>query len=154
MQYPDFSTHVDPPDLLRRFLPTPLKAMYRVGPGQILVKTNDFTLLPALPSGSHSDSHVEHTLEWKLIRDGDSLGLLESPVFLSSPALTIVVMGSACLLGLDHKRRELIGFIGAEIDARTHQEFLVPFLCQLTKEVFYAELLTEFIDRSKESVYE
>ena len=41
--------------------------------------------------------------EWKLIRDADSPGLLEPPMFLTSATLTVVAMGTACLLGLDHE---------------------------------------------------
>ena len=35
---------------------------------------------------------------------------------------------------LDHERRELICFIGAEVDAKAFQDFLVPFLCRLSVE--------------------
>jgi hypothetical protein len=49
-------------------------------------------------------------------------------------------MGTACLLALDHERRELLGFVGADVDARTHQEFLVPFLCRMTNEAFEEQL--------------
>lgn len=136
MQQPDFTRHNDPLDLLRRFVPTPLKAVYRIGSVQVIVRTNDITLLPTFPLGAELDVSRGQHLRWKLIRDVDSPGFLDEPVFLTSGVLTIVEMGTACLLALDHERRELLGFIGADIDARTHQEFLVPFLCQMTNEVF------------------
>jgi len=47
---------------------------------------------------------------------------------LTSGTLTIVYMGTACLLGLDHQRRELLGFIGVEVGASTFQEYLLPIL--------------------------
>jgi hypothetical protein len=138
VQRHDFPHHNDPLDLLRRFVPTPLKAVYRIGSVRVIVQTNDITLLPAFPLGADLDVEGKQTVEWKLVRDVDSPGLLEEPVFLNSGALTIVEMGTACLLAVDHERRELLGFIGADIDARTHQEFLVPFLCRMTNEVFTA----------------
>jgi hypothetical protein len=124
----------NPLDLLRRFVPTPLKANYLVGHVQVTVQTNDFTLLPALPLGASLDVQSEQTLEWKLVRDADSHGNLEEPMWLRSGMLTIVEMGPTCLLGLDFERRELLGFIGAAVDARTYQEYLVPMLCRMTKE--------------------
>jgi hypothetical protein len=145
VQQPDFPRHNDPLDLLRRFVPTPLKAIYRIGSVQVIVRTNDITLLPAFPLGADLDVNGERNLEWRLIRDADSPGLLDEPVFLNSGVLTIVEMGTACLLALDHERRELLGFIGADIDARTHQEFLVPFLCRMTNEVFSSDSFQGFI---------
>jgi hypothetical protein len=145
VQQPDFPRHNDPLDLLRRFVPTPLKAVYRIGSVQVVVRTNDITLLPAFPLGADLDLTREQNLQWKLIRDVDSPGLLDEPVFLNSGVLTIVGMGTACLLALDHERRELLGFIGADIDARTHQEFLVPFLCRMTNEVFSGDSLERFV---------
>jgi hypothetical protein len=147
MQQHDFPNHNDPLDLLRRFVPTPLKAVYRIDSVSVIVRTNDITLLPAFPLGA--DLHIDgaQILEWKLIRDTDSFGLLEEPVFLNSGALTIVEMGVACLLALDHERRELLGFIGADVDARTHQEFLVPFLCRMTNEVFAADPFQGFVSK-------
>jgi hypothetical protein len=139
MQPFDVSIRLDPLDLLRRFIPTPLKATYRIGPVRVTVQTNDFSLLPTLPSQPDAGGTDDCHLEWKLVRDTDSSGLLETPTFLTAGALTIVEMGPACLLGLDHERRELLGFIGADIDARTHQNFLVPFLCQMTNDAFAAK---------------
>jgi hypothetical protein len=100
-----------------------------------MVQTNDFTLLPALPFDADHDGASEQSLEWTLIRDADSHGLLEPMLFLKSGTLTVVLLGTACLVGLDHERRELFAFIGADIDVRAHQEFLVPLLCQMANEV-------------------
>lgn len=134
MQQLDSTNYSDPLDMLRRFIPTPLKAVYRIGSVRVMVETNDFTLLPTLPLETEVDDAGEGTLEWKLVRDGDARGLLETPVFLSSGSLTVVEMGTACLLGLDHERRELLGFLGHDVDPRTYQEFLVPLLCRMTND--------------------
>jgi hypothetical protein len=131
----DSTNYQDPLDLLRRFIPTPLRTRFRVGDSNVTVETNDFTLLPALPlDTAPADAHPAD-IEWKLVRDLDAPGLLEEPLLLSSGNLTVVGMGTACLLGLDHERRELLCFIGPDIDGRTFQEFLVPYFCRLTSQV-------------------
>jgi hypothetical protein len=135
MQEHDSLSYAEPPDLLRRFVPTSVKAVYRVGGIRVLVQTNDSTLLPALPPAQDHVRAEEQNMAWTLIRDEESPGLLEPPLFLKLGRLTVVTMGIACLMGLDHEKRELIGFIGADIDPRTHQESLVPLLCQMTNEV-------------------
>lgn len=131
------SRHYDDPlDLLRRFIPAPLKASYRVGAVQVTVKTNDITLLPTFPLEVNLEVLGEQRLEWRLIRDADSTDTLGPPIFMNSGGLTVVGMGPACLIGVDHEKRELLAFIGAAIDSRTHQDFLIPLFCQLTNEVF------------------
>lgn len=145
MQQYESAHHDDPLDLLRRFVPTPLKTVYRIGQLRVVVRTNDITLLPAFPLGADLDSSGEETFQWKLVRDLDSRGHLGEPVFLTSGALTVVEMGTACLLAVDHERRELLGFVGADVDARTHQEFLVPFLCRMTNEVIAADPFDGFV---------
>ncbi len=131
----DSTNYQDPLDALRRFIPTPLRTRFRAGDAIVTVETNDFTLLPALPLEDSATTADPADIEWKLVRDLDALGLLEEPLLLSSGNLTIVGMGTACLLGLDHERRELLCFIGADIDSRTFQEFLVPYFCRLTNEL-------------------
>lgn len=124
----------DPLDVLRRFAPTPFKAVYRIGSHRATVQTNDIALFPALPLEVDTISPGTNDLEWKLIRDSDVPGLLTPPVVLNCGALTIVEMGTPCLIAFDHERKELLGFIGADVDGPTHQEFLVPFLCRIINE--------------------
>ncbi len=139
MQDSEPLNNLEAPDLLRRFIPTPVKGKYCVGGLRMMVQTNDFTLLPALPFDPDHDGAGEQNLAWTLIRDADSHGLLEPPLFLKSGTLTVVLLGTACVVGVDHERRELFGFIGADIDVRAHQEFLVPLLCQMTNEVLVSD---------------
>jgi hypothetical protein len=151
MREPDSLNYVDPPDLLCRFIPTPLRAVYRISSIRVTVETNDFTLLPELPLDAALDVSHEQNLQWKLVRDKDSHGLLEEPVLLASGTLTVVTMGTACLFGLDRERRELLGFIGAEIDGRTYHDFLVPFFCRMTNEALHGHPSSYFARWSKES---
>jgi hypothetical protein len=130
----DSENYRDPLDPLRRFIPTPLRTRFRVGARSVVVQTNDFSLLPALPLETASGALDPSGLHWKLVRDPDAHGPLQEPLLLISGPLTIVGMGPACLLGVDHELRELSCFIGADVDARTFQEFLFPFLCRLATE--------------------
>jgi hypothetical protein len=147
MQLVDSTNYQDPLDALRRFIPTPLCTRFRVGNASVTVETNDFTLLPALPLDATPGDLHPSTLEWKLIRDLDAPGSLEEPLHLTTGNLTVVEMGTACLLGLDHDRRELLCFIGADVDSRTFQEFLVPYFCRLTKELGWLDAV-EFFSES------
>ena len=130
----DSANYADPLDVLRRFVPTPLRTRFRAGTTTILVESNDFLLLPALPLDSGPEEFDPSMMQWKLVRDSETHGQLEEPLLLSSGQLTIVAMGAACLLGVDHERRELLCFVGADVDARTFQDVLVPFLCRLSTE--------------------
>jgi hypothetical protein len=125
------SSYADPLDVLRRFVPMPLKAMYRVGHLQVMVQTNDFALIPRLLPGTKFDASSEWDWAWKLVRDADATGSLAPAICLKSDTLTIVTMGTALVLGVDHERREVLGFIAADVDVHTYQEFLVPFIFQI-----------------------
>jgi hypothetical protein len=135
MSLVDSTNYQDPLDVLRRFISTPLRTRFCFEEVGIIVETNDFTLLPALPFDTRPAVLDPSDFEWKLVRDLDAPGLLEEPLILATGSLTVVGMGTACLLGLDHERRELLCFIGADVDARTFQEFLVPYFCRLTKDL-------------------
>jgi hypothetical protein len=151
MQPPDFASYADPLDLLRRFVQTPLKAIYRVGTTRVAVETNDFALLPELSIDTQLSEPADQFLEWKLIRDADSPGLLAPSMLLTSPTLTVVNMGPACVFGVDHERRKLTGFIGMEIDSRTFQEFLVPFFCRITSDTLAGNPTSRFVEWSDNS---
>jgi hypothetical protein len=128
------SNYTDPLDLLRRFVSTPLRTRFRLGGIAVRVDTNDFSLLPTLPLESADGRSDARSFHWKLVRDSDVSGVLQEPMVLLTGELTIVAMGQACLLALDHQRRELVCFIGADVDAKAFQDFLVPFLCRLSAE--------------------
>lgn len=141
--------YVDPLDLLRRFVPTPLKAVYQFGAVRVVVQTNDFSLLPTASSAASLPGISERNFDWILVRDADATGPLQPPMMLTAENLTVVQMGPACLLAIDQQRRELLGFIGLDVHARTHQEFLVPLLCRLTNEGVPPDPLAHF-ERARE----
>jgi hypothetical protein len=140
----------DPLDALRRFVPTPVTTRLRVGLATLIVTTNDLALIPALPAQTVSGKMIKRILDWKLVRDDDVHGNLQEPLQLCSWPLTVVTMGTACLLGVDHERGELLCFIGADIDAQTFQDVLVPLFCKLSINGLEIESF-EFVDRLNEN---
>ncbi|HMI52288.1 MAG TPA: hypothetical protein VK525_12305 [Candidatus Saccharimonadales bacterium] len=129
-----YSECSDPLDALHRFVPTPLRAVFDVGQTRVVVQTNDFSLLPELPLATINNESDKCVFEWKIVRDYDARGVLEEPMLMTSGKLLTVAMGTACLVGLDYERRQLLGFIGAEVDARTFQHVLLPLFRRLTNE--------------------
>ena len=140
------------PDPLRRFVPTPLRTRFRVGATCVMVQTNDFSLLPALPLDTAPEEFDSPKAEWKLVRDCDAPGFLEEPLLMTCGTLTVAAMGTACLLGMDHEHRELLCFIGKDIDIPTFQEVLVPFFCRLTNEVANAGTFGSFLSGQESSI--
>ncbi len=128
----DLPRYEDPLDILCRFTPTPLRARFHIPAATLLVETNDFSLLPALPLETFSSQIPSVGLNWKLVRDPEARGLLQNPVVQISPQLIVVAMGVACFLAVDHERHELLCFLGPDVDPRTFQEFLVPLFCRLS----------------------
>lgn len=122
----------DPLDVLRRFIPTPVRITLPVGVTVLSVSTNDVSLVPKFPAEIPFNKVTDRILDWKLVRDVDAHGGLREPLRLICGPLTIVTMGPACLLGVDRERGELLCFIGADIDARTFQDVLVPLFCRLS----------------------
>ena len=125
----------DPLDVLRRFVPTPYRAKCRLGSIEVDVETNDIALLPAILPDEDGKGQIEGEFRWKLVRDHDVRGELDESLFFTSDTLTVVNLGAACLVGIDHERRELLGFLGGSVDSRTFRDFLLPFLCRLSTEV-------------------
>jgi hypothetical protein len=147
----DSANYQDPLDLLRRFIPTPFRTRFRVGATSITVETNDFSLLPELPLLTESSEPLATGLAWKLVRDSDAKGLLQEPLHLIAGQLIVITMGTACLLGVDRERRELLGFIGAEVDPRAFQESLVPILCRLSLDAMATDPRAWFDDLKEDS---
>jgi hypothetical protein len=134
MPSPNLAPNVDPPDLLRRFVLTPLKAFYRMGAVHLKIETNDLGLVPTLLLGADDRANVGWEWEWKIVRDPDAPGPLAAPRFVETETLLLVEMGIACLIGVDYERRELLAFVGRDIDAGTYQHDLVPLFCRLIHE--------------------
>jgi hypothetical protein len=125
-------SYTDPLDLLRRFAPTPLKAQVHLELATVVLETNDLSFLPLLPH-SHAGEISSTPCLWKLVRDVDVRGTTVEPSILMAGNLIVYCMGPACLIGADRERREILAFIGRDVDAYSFQQFILPALCRLTE---------------------
>jgi hypothetical protein len=130
----DHIPYSHPLDVLRRFMPSPLKTLIKFEEGIILVETNDSSLL--LPLGyldSETASAISPAFHWKLLRDEDVLGKPAGATILMAGSLLVANMGPACLAGMDLERKELLAFIGGEVDQQDYQICVFPVLNALTQ---------------------
>ena len=130
----DHTPYSHPLDVLRRFMPSPLKKLLKFEEEIILVETNDSSLL--LPLGyfdSPTTSAISPAFHWKLLRDADVRGKPVRATILAAGSLLVANMGRAFLAGMDLERKELLAFIGGEVDPQDYQIYVFPVLSQLTQ---------------------
>jgi hypothetical protein len=145
---PEITSYRDPLDLLRRFAPTPLKTHMKLDFATVLLETNDLSFFPSpwqphvqsprnpLPSANSAQS--THCL-WKIVRDVDVDHKITETSIVMAGSLIVYSMGPACVIGADRERKEILAFIGLEVDARTFRESILPALCRLTEFVMRQE---------------
>ena len=122
----------NPLDLLRRFAPTPLKADVRLEIANVLLETNDLSFLEWLSRLDAGESSAKSCL-WKIVRDVDVRGVTGETTILMAGNVIVYSMGPACLIGADRERREILAFLGRDVDAHSFQESVLPALCRLTE---------------------
>ena len=143
------TSYRDPLDLLRRFAPTPIRTQLFLPFATVEVETNDLSLFPDLVSAETPSDSVRiqlpsnldrrtpsaHSCVWKIIRDVDVRGTAAEASILMAGKLILYTMGPACLIGADRDRKEILGFIGRDVDMSALQECIVPALLRLTEYV-------------------
>jgi hypothetical protein len=148
----EINSYQDPLDLLHRFAPTPLRMSFSLDFATVQLETNDLGFFPSdsLQSQSHhgqplhnaspnaNSSHPQHCL-WKIVRDVDIPHTLSEATIVMAGSLIVYSMGPACTIGADRERKEILAFIGREVDARIFQESILPALCRLTEFVLLQE---------------
>jgi hypothetical protein len=128
----EIASYRDPLDLLRRFAPTPLKTQFHLAFANVLLETNDLSFFPSLPLHASTLSSSQPCL-WKIVRDVDvRLKIAEASIVMAG-SLIVYSMGPACMIAADRERKEILAFIGIEVDARVFQESVLPALCRLTE---------------------
>jgi hypothetical protein len=145
---PEITSYRDPLDLLRRFAPTPLKTQVQLNFATVLLETNDLSFFPSPlqpheqssrnPLPSANSTHAPHCL-WKIVRDVDVHDKITETSIVMAGSLIVYSMGPACVVGADRQRKEILAFIGHEVDAGTFQESILPALCRLTEFVVRQE---------------
>jgi hypothetical protein len=128
------AAYCDPLDLLRRFAATPQKARITFESACVMLETNDLSLFPS--SISHSLTALDPTLPsccWKVVRDVDARQKFTEPSIVITGDLMVYSMGPACIIAADRDRKEIVAFIGAEIDSSCFRESILPTLLRLTE---------------------
>jgi hypothetical protein len=125
-------SYTDPLDLLRRFVPTPLKVEIHLELANVVLETNDLSFLPLLPHSTAGEISSTPCL-WKIVRDVDVRGTTAEASILMAGNVIFYCMGPACLIGADRERREILAFIGRDVDAHSFQQSILPALCRLTE---------------------
>lgn len=103
----------EPPDLLRRFVPTPYQKCLQRDDLRLLVKTNDERLLQAA-GGTGSDGEGRHA-EWTMVADAEMPPELGDALVVHGPMTTYLSFGQACYVAVDHENEEITGFVSAGI---------------------------------------
>ena len=123
------------PDLLRRFAPTPHVCMLCIGGLSVRLETNDPILARAIqsvtlryePRDSDSASH------WKLIRDEQApCGGIEVTILSAGP-IGLLLLGSGTVIAADRERREILGFVAADLSAEKCAAVVLPLIFDLLR---------------------
>lgn len=124
----------DAPDLIRRFVPTPFRATLRIGIAEVLVESNDPAMIEVLAGIESASSLWPHSFRWKIVYDKDAPSELSDAMSISCGQVVVVSMGTACLIGVDQARNELVGFLGCTADSPAFRDTIVPVLVGLTRD--------------------
>ena len=148
MPAPEITAYRDPLDLLRRFAPTPLKTQIQLDFATVLLETNDLSFFPSqlqpqsqsiLNTSPFANSSQPQRCLWKIVRDIDVRHKLTEASIVMAGSLIVYSMGPACIIGADRERKEILAFIGLEVDARIFQESILPAISRLTEFVMRLE---------------
>lgn len=129
-----------PPDLLRRFTPTPFKATFALDGVNVIVSTNVQFLVDRLQDawGSAASGRLGCSVfDWKVVVEANNYSEPEpaSSHHLNHDGLALVAFGQNCFLACDLRTREGIGFIPQCLVDKgdVFQRDLLPALLALTK---------------------
>jgi hypothetical protein len=144
---PQLKPYRDPLDLLRRFAPAPIRTQVQLSFATVELETNDLSLFSTVISPG-AQAHAVRTTKpssddpargsarswlWKIVRDADVRGKAAEASIVIAGNLVVFTMGPACLIGADRERKEILGFIGRDIDASVFQEAILPTIVRLTE---------------------
>jgi len=116
------------PDLLRRFVTTPFRCEFDVGAIRVHLESNDQGIVAAASALTVMPIAAERQVyAWKLIRDPELSTHCAISVLVSDDLFT-VLRGDGVSIVLDQQRREVIGFVAADVGKRELQTKLLPLI--------------------------
>jgi hypothetical protein len=126
----------DPLDLLWRLVPTPYFKWTCVGHLPVRVESNDPEIVATVTEITpEALGETECAFLWRIVRDPNSTGGIQPATILTHGDLSFISMGTSLLVGVDCKRRELLGFVGVGVDRNAFKESVLPLLMRLTLDV-------------------
>lgn len=134
MQTLNLNVGEGPPDLLKRFMPTPFRGTLHLGGAEVSVQSNDSTIVDHFVSSRRSFSVTSCSFLWKLVYDYNAPSELLPGTIITCGPTVFATLGPACLVGFDHDRSELVAFLGIHGNDPSFHEAVLPFLAELTLE--------------------
>jgi hypothetical protein len=122
----------NPLDVLWRAVPTPFRAEMRLAGRRIAVESNDPAILVLLPTPPDAAPSGESDFLWRVVRDAEASGALEPGVAFDDGPLSLVTMGSALTIAVDHERNELLAFVGASVPLTIFSALALPLFEKMT----------------------
>ncbi len=120
-------------DPLWRLAPTPFSVRACIGRLRVRVECNDPQIFASLAKLIPDVSmKIEDEFLWRIIRDPEAAGDIESVAIVVDGDLTFVKMGSGVFAGVDKERKELLGFVGMGVCEHELEEVVLPLFVQIT----------------------
>ena len=118
------------PDLLRRFVATPHKLSFALGPAFLTLETNDSSLIADMQRECIANVNVasEQSLRIKVIRDDEAPSDNSDVLLLRSLKVNTLLVGTGTILAFDTERHEIVGFLDPFITAGRLLRELLPML--------------------------
>jgi hypothetical protein len=124
----------EPPDLLRRFVPTPFMVRGQMDGISFCIWTNDARYLRLRGKVVGKVVSTKPELYWTLVCDPDLPSGLEEPLVLEVENAKLLGFGRACFVAAHPKSKALSGFIAAGISPEEFAETVLPVALKLCAE--------------------
>jgi hypothetical protein len=121
----------EPPDLLRRFVKTPLEQVLVIAGVRVLVRTNHQGCYDTLTRHGAGSADGVWDLTWTMVCDPGLPPKLGEVTLMESGSVAVLSFGRGCFMALQRDRMELKGFISSGLDEQTVEELILPSVREL-----------------------
>jgi hypothetical protein len=123
---------VRPPDLLRRFIPTPYIFNLFHNDANVCIQSNDLQLALVLRRYMCAlRPERARILQWKIIRDTDASVDFADILIVGDRLLRTIYAGTGTVLVYDRERSEIFGFLAPNLSMNQLVTFLIPALLEI-----------------------
>jgi hypothetical protein len=128
----------DPPDLLRRFVGTPLELTVTLSGKTVRVQTNHPAFLAVLAKFAVAAPTRGCDLLWTMVSDPELPTIFGEPTLMESWPVVLLSFGRACFIAFHRDPMELMGFISSGIEERIIEETIIPKIEKLLRSLVRA----------------